>query len=194
MSKKDIKRKVIRISLLGDSEVGKSDIIKKYLFDKFSETNNSSIGIEKNEKRVKMNDGNELKVLIWDTAGQERYRSLSKNSIKVAQGIVLVFDINIRNTFESLPNWIQQVKDIKDNIPIVLFGNKRYLIEKPAVEKDEAEKFAKDNDMEYFEISDKQNINIENGFKCIIDKAYETAQEKDTFDLKITQKKKKFSC
>ena len=69
MSKKDIKRKVIRISLLGDSEVGKSDIIKKYLFDKFSETNNSSIGIEKNEKRVKMNDGNELKVLIWDTAG-----------------------------------------------------------------------------------------------------------------------------
>ena len=194
MSKKDIKRKVIRISLLGDSGVGKSDIIKKYLFDKFSETNNSSNGIEKNEKKVKMNDGNELKVIIWDTAGQERFKAMSTNTIKGAQGIVLVFDNNKKETFESLTSWIQQVKEVKDNIPIVLFGNKPDLIEKPEVEKDEAEKFAKDNDMEYFEINVKQNINIENGFKSIIDKAYETAQEKDTLDLKITQKKKKFNC
>ena len=194
MSKKDIKRKVIRISLLGDSEVGKSDIIKKYLFDKFSETNNSSNGIEKNEKKVKMNDGNELKVIIWDTAGQERFRAMSTNTIKGAQGIVLVFDNTKKVTFDNLPNWIKDVKEVKDNIPIVIFGNKCDLIEKTEVEKDEAEQFAKDNEMEYFETSAKQNINIENGFKSIIDKAYETAQEEDGLDLKKTQKKKKSRC
>jgi small GTP-binding protein len=194
MSKKDIKRKVMRISLLGDSGVGKTCIINKYLFDKFSETHNSSIGIEKNDKRLKMNDGNELKVIIWDTAGQERFRAMSTNTIKGAQGIVLVFDNTKKVTFDNLPNWIKDVKEVKDNIPIVIFGNKCDLIEKTEVEKDEAEQFAKDNEMEYFETSAKQNINIENGFKSIIDKAYETAQEEDGLDLKKTQKKKKSRC
>ena len=194
MSKKDIKRKVMRISLLGDSGVGKTCIINKYLFDKFSETHNSSIGIEKNDKRLKMNDGNELKVIIWDTAGQERFSAMSTNTIKGAQGIVLAFDSTKKATFDSLPNWIKDVKEVKNNIPIVLFGNKCDLIEKTEVEKDEAEQFAKDNEMEYFETSAKQNINIENGFKCIIDKAYETAQEEDGLALKKTQKKKKSRC
>jgi len=194
MSKKDIKRKVMRISLLGDSGVGKTCIINKYLFNKFSENQQSSIGIEKNEKRLKMNDGNELKVIIWDTAGQERFKAMSTNTIKGAQGIVLVFDNTKKTTFESLPTWIKEVKEIKDNIPIVLFGNKCDLIENADVEKDEAEEFAKDNNMEYFETSAKENINIENGFKSIIDKAYETAQEEDGLDLKKTTKKKKSKC
>ena len=194
MSKKDIKRKVMRISLLGDSGVGKTCIINKYLFNKFSENQQSSIGIEKNEKRLKMNDGNELKVIIWDTAGQERFKAMSTNTIKGAQGIVLVFDNTKKTSFESLPTWIKEVKEIKDNIPIVLFGNKCDLIENADVEKDEAEEFAKDNNMEYFETSAKENINIENGFKSIIDKAYETAQEEDGLDLKKTTKKKKSKC
>ena len=194
MSKKDIKRKVMRISLLGDSGVGKTCIINKYLYNKFSENQQSSIGIEKNEKRLKMNDGNELKVIIWDTAGQERFKAMSTNTIKGAQGIVLVFDNTKKTTFESLPTWIKEVKEIKDNIPIVLFGNKCDLIENADVEKDEAEEFAKDNNMEYFETSAKENINIENGFKSIIDKAYETAQEEDGLDLKKTTKKKKSKC
>jgi len=194
MSKKDIKRKVMRISLLGDSGVGKTCIINKYLYDKFSETHQSSIGIEKNEKRLKMNDGNELKVIIWDTAGQERFKAMSTNTIKGAQGIVLVFDNTKKTTYESLPTWIKDVKEVKDNIPIVLFGNKCDLIDQTEVEKDEAEEFAKDNNMEYFETSAKENINIEKGFKSIIDKAYETAQEEDGLDLKKTEKKKKSKC
>ena len=194
MSKKDIKRKVMRLSFLGDSGVGKTCIINKYLFDQFSETHNSSVGIEKIDKKVKMNDGNELKVIIWDTAGQERFKSMSTNTVKGAQGIVLVFDITKKETFESLPNWIKETKNIKDNIPIVLFGNKCDLLEESVVDNDEAMKFAKDNEMDYFETSAKQNINIEQGLKNIIDKAYETAQEEDGLDLKKPQKKKKSKC
>ena len=194
MSKKDIKRKVMRLSFLGDSGVGKTCIINKYLFDQFSETHNSSVGIEKIDKKVKMNDGNELKVIIWDTAGQERFKSMSTNTVKGAQGIVLVFDITKKATFESLPKWIKETKNIKDNIPIVLFGNKCDLLEESVVDNDEAMKFAKDNDMDYFETSAKQNINIEQGLKNIIDKAYETAQEEDGLDLKKPQKKKKSKC
>ena len=191
MSKKDIKRKVMRLSFLGDSGVGKTCIINKYLFDQFSETHNSSVGIEKIDKKVKMNDGNELKVIIWDTAGQERFKSMSTNTVKGAQGIVLVFDITKKTTFESLPEWIKETKNIKDNIPIVLFGNKCDLLEESVVDNDEAMKFAKDNDMDYFETSAKQNINIEQGLKNIIDKAYETAQEEDGLDLRKPKKKKK---
>ena len=194
MSKKDIKRKVMRLSFLGDSGVGKTCIINKYLFDQFSETHNSSVGIEKIDKKVKMNDGNELKVIIWDTAGQERFKAMSTNTVKGAQGIVLVFDITKKATFESLPKWIKETKNIKDNIPIVLFGNKCDLLEESVVDNDEAMKFAKDNDMDYFETSAKQNINIEQGLKNIIDKAYETAQEEDGLDLKKPQKKKKSKC
>jgi small GTP-binding protein len=194
MSKKDIKRKVMRISLLGDSGVGKTCIINKYLFDQFSETHNSSVGIEKIDKKVKMNDGNELKVIIWDTAGQERFKAMSTNTVKGSQGIVLVFDITKKTTFESLPEWIKETKNIKDNIPIVLFGNKCDLLEESVVDNDEAMKFAKDNDMDYFETSAKQNINIEQGLKNIIDKAYETAQEEDGLDLKKPQKKKNLNA
>ena len=194
MSKKDIKRKVMRLSFLGDSGVGKTCIINKYLFDQFSETHNTSVGIEKVDKKVKMNDGNELKVIIWDTAGQERFKSMSTNTVKGAQGIVLVFDITKKTTFESLPEWIKETKNIKDNIPIVLFGNKCDLLEESVVDNDEAMKFAKDNDMDYFETSAKQNINIEQGLKNIIDKAYETAQEEDGVDLRKPKKKKKSKC
>ena len=194
MSKKDIKRKVMRLSFLGDSGVGKTCIINKYLFDQFSETHNTSVGIEKVDKKVKMNDGNELKVIIWDTAGQERFKAMSTNTVKGSQGIVLVFDITKKTTFESLPEWIKETKNIKDNIPIVLFGNKCDLLEESVVDNDEAMKFAKDNDMDYFETSAKQNINIEQGLKNIIDKAYETAQEEDGLDLKKPQKKKKSKC
>ena len=116
---------------------------------------------------------------------------MSTNTIKGAQGIVLVFDNTKKVTFDNLPNWIKDVKEVKDNIPIVIFGNKCDLIEKTEVEKDEAEQFAKDNEMEYFETSAKQNINIENGFKNIIDKAYETAQEEDGLVLKKPQQPKK---
>ena len=191
MSKKDIKRKVMRISLLGDSGVGKTSIILKYLFDKFSETQTSSIGIDKNEKLMKMNDGHELKVIIWDTAGQERFKAMATNTIKGAQGIVLVFDITKKKTFDSLPNWKKEIKDIKDNIPIILFGNKCDLLNEAEVDNDEAVKFAKNNEMEYFETSAKQNINIEQGFKSIIEKGYEFVQEEDGVDLNKSKKKKK---
>jgi len=194
MSKKDIKRKVMRISLLGDSGVGKTSIILKYLFDKFSETQTSSIGIDKNEKLMKMNDGHELKVIIWDTAGQERFKAMATNTIKGAQGIVLVFDITKKKTFDSLPNWKKEIKDIKDNIPIILFGNKCDLLNEAEVDNDEAVKFAKNNEMEYFETSAKQNINIEQGFKSIIEKGYEFVQEEDGVDLNKSKKKKKGFC
>jgi len=194
MSKKDLRRKVMRISLLGDSGVGKTSVINKYLFDTFSETQTSSIGIERTEKIIKMNDGHELKVIIWDTAGQERFKAMATNTIKGAQGIVLVFDITNRKSFDSLPNWKNEVKNFKDNIPIVLFGNKCDLLNEADVDNDEAVKFAQNNGMEYFETSAKQNINIEQGFKSIIEKGYEFAQEEDGVNLKKSTKKKKGLC
>ena len=119
---------------------------------------------------------------------------MATNTIKGAQGIVLVFDITNRKSFDSLPNWKNEVKNFKDNIPIVLFGNKCDLLNEADVDNDEAVKFAQNNGMEYFETSAKQNINIEQGFKSIIEKGYEFAQEEDGVNLKKSTKKKKGLC
>ena len=173
MSEIDIQRKVIRISMLGDAAVGKTSIINVFLGIEFSTTVLSNIGVEKQNKKMKMKDGNEMKIIIWDTAGQERFHSIATSTIKNSQGIALCFDVTNKTSFDSLTIWLKDIREINQNIPIILFGNKCDLIEKRVIEDDEAENFAKKNQMEYFETSAKENINVEEGLRKIIELAYE---------------------
>ncbi len=89
MTDSKIKRKVLRLSILGDSKTGKSSIINRYLGNEFSEDMISNIGIDKQELLMTMKDGNEMKIIIWDTAGQERFHSISSTTIKNSQGIIV---------------------------------------------------------------------------------------------------------
>ena len=160
MSDQKIKRKVIRISMLGDSSVGKTSIINSFLNVEFNNTLLSNIGIEKTETKMKMKDGNEMKLIIWDTAGQERFHSISTGTIKNSQGIVVSFDLTNKKTFLNVKKWLEDIRDNNDKIPIVLFGNKCDILEKREVEEEQAEEFAKTNNLTYFETSAKENINI----------------------------------
>ena len=160
MSDQKIKRKVIRISMLGDSSVGKTSIINAFLNVEFNNTLLSNIGIEKTETKMKMKDGNEMKLIIWDTAGQERFHSISTGTIKNSQGIVVSFDLTNKKTFLNVKKWLEDIRDNNDKIPIVLFGNKCDILEKREVEEEQAEEFAKTNNLTYFETSAKENINI----------------------------------
>ena len=173
MSEIDIQRKVIRISMLGDAGVGKTSIINVFLGIEFSTTVVSNIGIEKQNKKMKMKDGNEMKIIVWDTAGQERFHSIATSTIKNSQGIALCFDVTNKTSFDNLTLWLKDIRESNNNIPIVLFGNKSDLIDKRVIEDDVAENFAKSNHMEYFETSAKEDINVEEGFKKIIELAYE---------------------
>ncbi len=193
----DIKRKVLKIVVLGDSTVGKTSIINAYLNMEFNQDMLSNICSEKFTKKMKMDDGNEMKILIWDTAGQERFRSIATSTIKNAQGIVLVFDLTQKDTFDNLGRWIEEIKN-NSNKTTVLLGNKCDLLDNIVVTDNEAKNFAHSNQMEYYSTSAKENININEVFNYICKKAYE--QNKDTIgmgldrDKKIKYEKKRKCC
>ena len=200
MSVEEIKRKVIRISLLGDAAVGKTSVLNTFLNIEFSSTTTANIGVEKQNKKMRMKDGKEMKIIIWDTAGQDRFHSIATSTIKNAQGIVLTFDVSNKKSFDSIPNWLEDIKINNNIIPIVLFGNKCDLIDSREIEEEEAEEFAKHNKLLYFETSAKENINVKEGFEKIIELAYEkTGMKAFGMDLedgneKKEKKKKKGIC
>ena len=190
MEDNDIKRKVLKISVLGDTGVGKTSIINAFLNKDFKNDTISNIGSEKISKKMTMNDGNEMKILIWDTAGQERFRSIATSTIKNSQGIVLVFDLTQKESFKNLGKWLEDINNNGGETKI-LFGNKFDLLEKVEVSEKEAKEFAFENKMNYFSTSAKENINIEEGFKEICQKAYENNKETIGMSLGDSGKKKK---
>jgi small GTP-binding protein len=195
MSEKKIKRKVIRITMLGDSAVGKTSLISKFLNQNFDENYLTTIGKDKLEKKVVMKDGNEIKLIIWDTAGQERFHSIATSTIKGSHGIILTFDLTKRSSFNSLESWLNDIKENSNEVPVVIFGNKCDLFENYEVENEEAKKFAKEHNLQYFETSAKQNVNVQEGFNSIAEIAYEKYSGNNSLDLnKPKQKPDKRFC
>lgn len=196
MNEEKIKRKAIRLSIIGDSKTGKTSILNCFLGQKFTFDMVSNIGIDKQEKIMKMNDGTEIKVIIWDTAGQERFHSISSGTIKNSQGIIVAFALDDLSSFNNVITWLQDVREISTSIPIVLFGNKCDLVDNRKVEKEDAEEFANNNEVTYFETSAKENINIKEGFDKIIEEAYKKAVYEESIKLQAKKadeaKKKKF--
>ena len=188
MTDEKIKRKVIRLSIIGDSKTGKTSIINRYLGQEFSIDMISNIGIDKQEVIKKMKDGNEMKIIIWDTAGQERFHSISSGTIKNSQGIIVCFALNDRSSFDNVLTWLQDVREISSKIPIVLFGNKCDLIEERKITNEEAKEFADNNEIIYFETSAKDNINIKEGFEKISEDAYSKALAEEEAKIELLKK------
>ena len=195
----DIKRTCIKISLLGDQAVGKTCICSRFLGLEFMETNLASIGIEKSESKMKLENGKDIKVKIWDTAGQERFRSVSLNTVKSSQGILVVFDVTSRQSFEHVEEWIQLIKEKTNKVAIVIMGNKIDFGTRE-VSKEEAEEFANKNGYPYFESSAKLDKNIKEAFSKVVNDAYKKygTKEGGTLDINNNKKEKKsgglFSC
>ena len=107
--------------------------------DSFDDSTLLSAGMDYRLKNVKTEDGTKVKLQIWDTCGQERYRSISKNYYKGANAIILVFSLIDKKSFESVENWINQIKEeASESILIILVGNKSDLIEKRVISYEEA--------------------------------------------------------
>ena len=197
MSKSKAKVKMLKISIIGDSKTGKTSIINCFSGHEFNINMLTSIGIDKQEVWMKMKDGNEIKLIIWDTAGQKRYYSISTGTIKNSHGIIVCYALNDKKSFANVVTWLEDEREISINIPIVLFGNKCDLTNERKVTYEEAEKFANNNKMVYFETSAKDNINIKEGFEKIAEDAYEKDISNRTEKIEISKqnnkkKKKKF--
>ena len=181
MSEGKIKRNAIKVAMLGDSMVGKTAICNTFMNIEFNDSNLSTIGVEKLESQITLKNGEEIKLILWDTAGQERFRSIALKSIKTAQGVVIVFDLTKKITFDNVVNWLKQIDENLNNVSLVLFGNKCDIEkEKWEVTKEEVLQFAKIKNLPYFETSAKTNTNIKEGFENVVNAAYEKLEGNKT--------------
>ena len=180
---------IIKILTLGDTQVGKSSIVLRYTEDKFDDNQFSTIGIDYKTKYMKMDDSS-VKVLIWDTAGQEKFRNIAKQYYKGANGVLLIYDICSRKTFERVEFWLKELKENNriDELFICLVGNKNDLEDKREISIEEGEKYANDNNILFLEVSAKSGKGIIDLFKKVIkgalDKVY-TKIEKDEGEDKV---------
>jgi small GTP-binding protein len=134
---------LFKIVLIGDSGVGKSNIMSRYIRDEFKHDSKATIGVEYSSKKYEYN-GTIVKAQIWDTAGQERYRSLISSYYKGARGALLVYDVGQMASFENIDTWIIELKQMADqNVVILLIGNKCDLIDERQVTAELGEEKAK---------------------------------------------------
>ena len=173
MAEDNVNFMAIKIALLGDSKVGKSTIANKYVKVDFKDDLLSTIGSDRLETKLTLENGETIKLIIWDTAGEERFRSIALKALKAVQGVILVFDLTSRLSFQNINNWIQTANDNLKDPTLVLFGNKADLNKETwEVTKEEAEEFAKNSNMKYFETSARTRQGIEEGFASIANDIY----------------------
>ena len=162
-----------KILLLGDSSVGKTCFLKRYTDNTFQDAYLSTIGFDFKFKFVTLESGKTVKVQLWDTAGQERFRTIAKSYYKGAHGIVLIYDVTNRKTYDNIRKWLNQIKDEASNkISIILVANK-IDSEERQVSVEEGETLAKASNLPIFEASAKDSINVEESFKFLIEQINE---------------------
>ena len=116
---------VYKVLLLGDSSVGKTCFLLRYCDKSFQDAHLSTIGLDYRLKTMTLKNNKSIKLQIWDTAGQDRFRAITKNYYKGANGIILIYDVTNKQTFENVKNWITQIKEeANQNVIIYLAGNK----------------------------------------------------------------------
>ena len=163
---------LFKLILVGDSYVGKTNILSKYIKNEFNQNTKSTVGVEFGAKLLKIED-KIIKAQIWDTAGQERYKSITSAYYKGAKGAFIVYDITNRLTFESVDKWIQDLNLNSDkNITLLLIGNKMDLADKRVVSKEEGEEKAKSFGLAFLETSALTEENIDKVFDYMLKEVY----------------------
>ena len=158
----------INIIELGNTTVGKTAYLIRNTENKFKPSL-STVGIETRKKRIELENGKKVNVKFYDTSGQERYHSLSANFIKNADGIVLMYDITNRESFDTISRWWNNILEHKEkDFPVILVGNKCDLEDERKVQKEEGEKIAKEYNVKFYEASNKDGINVEESFRELI--------------------------
>jgi len=171
-----------KIIFVGDAGVGKTTIINRIHGNAFENAYDATIGVDFWPKNIKFR-GSDITLQIWDTAGQERYRGLIPSYIRNSSIVFIVFDTTSKKSFESIPNWIDLIRNIAKN-KLVLIGNKIDLKEKREVNKKEGDDLAKKENISYYEISAKDN-----DYSNLINTFYDSIIDLLVFSEKIENRK-----
>ena len=162
----------IKIIVVGDSGVGKTNLINRFASDKFDTNSKATIGVEFVYKTLKINK-EVIKVEVWDTAGQERYRAITSSYYKGAKGAIIVYDITNEDSFNNVESWMNEVtKKGKTDMQFLLVGNKKDLINDRKVTEQKGIDKAKELNMNLFEASALEKTNVNEAFNYLVKEIY----------------------
>ncbi|XP_072405008.1 ras-related protein Rab-25-like [Chiloscyllium punctatum] len=163
---------VFKVVLIGESGVGKSNLLSRFTRNEFNHDSRTTIGVEFSTRSVLVN-GVTVKTQIWDTAGLERYRAITSAYYRGAVGALLVYDISKHLTYEKVECWLKELLDHADNnLVVMLVGNKSDLADIRAVPVEEAKLFAEKHDMLFMETSALDSTNVEPAFQEVISEIF----------------------
>jgi small GTP-binding protein len=168
---------LFKIVLIGDSGVGKSNLLSRFTRNEFNLESKSTIGVEFATRSIQT-DGKTIKAQIWDTAGQERYRAITSAYYRGAVGALLVYDIAKHVTYENVERWLKELREHADqHIVIMLVGNKCDLRHLRAVTTEESKGFAEKHGLSFIETSALDSTNVELAFQTILTEIYRTVSK-----------------
>ena len=181
----------LKILLIGDSHVGKTSLLLKYVDDFFPEEHIATIGIEYKDKIINK-DGYNIRLQIWDTAGQERFNSITKNIYRNANGVLFVYDVTNRKSYNSMKNWIKDTEKIDRDIKGIILANKIDLEERE-VNTDELEELGNKMNMKFLETSAKDNINVKDAFILLVEELLKGKNQKEILQMYSRNKRSDLS-
>jgi small GTP-binding protein len=168
-----------KVLLVGDSSVGKTSLISRFIDDTFAQSYTATVGIDNKSKLIDV-DGFKVKLQIWDTAGQERFRTITTAYYRGAQGIALVYDITRPNTFRNASYWMSSIDEhAPPNAKKVLIANKVDLYPDREVSTSEGQAQANGYDMQYFEVSAKTGEGVTEAFMALAQELMESATRQE---------------
>ena len=201
--REDYKLKVV---IVGDSGVGKSNLIKRFTTNEFLANSKATVGVEFLSKSYKIND-KIFKIEMWDTAGQERYKSITSAYYKGAKGALVVYDTTSAQSFENVDKWYNEIKEkTGKDIKLILIGNKIDLAEQKVVNTDEALAKAKTWGIPLMETSAKSAVNVKEAFHDLLKEMYlemnknmqnvenKNLENNNGVQLDVNEKKEKKRC
>ncbi|XP_077404233.1 ras-related protein Rab-25-like [Vanacampus margaritifer] len=164
MGSNDTYNFVFKVVLIGESGVGKSNLLTRFTKNEFNSDSRTTIGVEFSTRTVQL-DNCTIKMQVWDTAGLERYRAITSAYYRGAVGALLVYDISKHLTYESAERWLKELYDHADpHIVVMLVGNKRDLEDLRTVPAEEAKAFAENMGLMFMETSALESTNVEAAF------------------------------
>jgi small GTP-binding protein len=168
---------LLKIVLIGESGVGKTNLLSRFMRNQFYTDSKSTIGVEFGTMLISIED-KLVHAQIWDTAGQERYRAITSAYYRGAVGAMLVYDLTSALSFQALTRWLRELRDADRKIVVMLVGNKCDMSELRVISTEEGENFAKSQNMMFIETSAKESINVSESFTtlltAIVDRYYRT--------------------
>ncbi|CAA7405009.1 unnamed protein product [Spirodela intermedia] len=181
---------LFKVVIIGDSAVGKSNLLSRYARNEFNINSKATIGVEFQTQCMDI-DGKEVKAQIWDTAGQERFRAVTSAYYRGAFGALIVYDISRRTTFDSVERWLQELRTHSDTtVARMLVGNKCDLENIRDISVEEGKSLAEREGLFFMETSAFDSTNVKTAFEIVIREIYNNVSRKvlnsDSYKAELT--------